>query len=773
MKIAYLSTYQPRECGLATFNANLITAIDQHIPFKQGSFIIAINDTNEYDYNQNVRYVIQQDKRADYEEAAAFINQSGADICCIQHEFGIYGGESGIYLLSLTKSLNIPFVVIFHTVLERPDTNKSMIVKTLAKKAERVVVMSKKAVQLLSQIYGVARSKIQVIPHGVPDLSPQDKISLIKKFHLQGKKVVLTFGLISPNKGLETVIKALPDLCVAHPDIVYIVLGKTHPNVERLYGQAYRDSLRQLAQQLNVDKHLLFISDFVSENELYDYLTLCDLYITPYLHEEQITSGTLSYAVGAGAAVLSTPYWHAQELLDEGRGRLFDFANYTQLAKIAGELLDHPDQINVMKDRAYAHGLTLRWPVIGQAYAELFYSCIKHKKFLPKLQKGDFTEIPTPDFKHLLRLTDDTGILQHCRYGIPNRKEGYCLDDNARALIAILMARATLDSQEVNRLAAIYLAFIQYMQRSDGQFHNFLDYSRQYLDQVGSEDAFGRTIWALGMLISCDDIHPSFKGLAFELFSNAVPYFSKLTHLRGVANTLIGISYFRMAHPQEHHIAEESKRQVNLLKTAYRDTSCSEWQWFENMLTYDNGVLPLSLLYAYELDSDEEARYIALEAMHFLHQKTMNKGYLIPIGNKGWYKKGEDKPPQYDQQAIDAMAMVLLYSKAHQLTGSKIYQDYMAMAFQWFQGVNSLGIPLYDPETGGCYDGLSESGTNLNQGAESTLAYFISCYTVSASWHEAHTASLEIERTTLDDLGRDEQVAPFRPSVRKGIRSTG
>lgn len=771
MKIAYLSTYQPRECGLATFNANLIKAIDHHIPFTQGSFVIALNDANEYNYNQNVRYTIRQDNIEDYEEAASLINQSGADICCIQHEFGIYGGESGAYLLSLTKSLTIPFVVIFHTVLEQPDATKSMIVKTLAKKAERVVVMSRKAVQLLSQIYGIARSKIQVIPHGVPDLSPQDRTFLIEDSQLRGKKILLTFGLISPNKGLETVIEALPDLCIAHPDIVYIVLGKTHPSVERLHGQAYRDSLQQLARQLNVDKHLLFISDFVSEKELYSYLTTCDLYITPYLHEEQITSGTLSYAVGAGAAVLSTPYWHAKELLEGGRGRFFDFKNAKQLAELATELLSHPRQTNEIKDRAYAHGLTLRWPVIGHAYAELFYSCVKNNKLLSNKSRNieEVVEIPHPDFKHLLRLTDDTGILQHCRYGIPNRKEGYCLDDNARALIAVLMAGKTLEKQEMNRLAATYLAFIQYMQRPDGNFHNFLDYSRQYLDPVGSEDSFGRTIWALGLLMSYRDIHPSFKALAFELFSNAVPHFHKLTHLRGVANTLIGISYFRTAYPQQYHIMEESNRQVNLLKKAYHDTSDGEWHWFEDTLTYDNGILPLSLLHACESGSDEESRYIALEAIDFLHKKTMNRGYLTPVGNKGWYKKGADKP-LYDQQAIDAMAMVLLYSKAHRVTGSKIYQDHMMIAFRWFLGMNSMGIPLYDSETGGCYDGLSESGTNLNQGAESTLAYFISYSTVSASRHDIRTAPLE---TMLDNLSRDESVAPLRQSLRKGIRSTG
>lgn len=776
MKIAYLSSYQPRKCGLATFNDNLIKAIDPHVSFAHhDSFVVAINDSDDrhqYQYDKRVRYVIRQEQIADYQDAADLINESGADICCIQHEFGIFGGDSGIYLLNFVRSLRIPFVVIFHTVLESPDAVKSMIIKTLAQKAERIVVMSKKAIQLLKDVYQIVPDKMQVIPHGVPDFATENRDVLKEKLGLQQRTVLLTFGLISPNKGLETVINALPDLCRVHPDILYIVLGKTHPNVERTHGLEYVARLQQLAVQLGVADHLLFVSDFVSEKELHDYLTACDIYITPYLHREQITSGTLSYAIGAGAAVVSTPYWHAEELLDGGRGRFFDFNDHQALFIRIHELLSEPGQLQTLKTSAYNYGLSLRWPVIGKAYAELFRVCIgKFCRNFTSRQKTGAIEIPAFNAKHLIRLTDDTGILQHSRYGIPNRKEGYCLDDNARALIAIMMAGKEMNAQEVSYLTAVYLAYIQYMQRPDGNFHNFLSYSRQYLDEVGSEDAFGRTVWALGQLLFQKDANPSFKALGYELFNNAAPHFDKLVHLRGIANTLIGISYYCMTYPQDVEMIKQARHLAGRLKEAYCRASTGSWQWFEEKLTYDNGILPLALLHAYEVDADEETKQIALATLAFLSHKTTTNGYLTPIGNQGWYSNGGEKP-LYDQQAIDAMAMVLANAKAFELTAQPNYEDDMVTAFNWFLGANSIGVPLYDPQTGGCRDGLSAAGANLNQGAESTLAYLISHAAVSAALKGEKRTGLSLQNPMIK-LDDGESVSHLNPTVLKGVRFTG
>ncbi|WP_353182789.1 glycosyltransferase family 4 protein [Parapedobacter lycopersici] len=777
MKIAYLSSYQPRKCGLATFNDNLIKAVNFHIPFEHyGSFVVALNDSDnrsQYHYSDDVRYVIRQENNADYEDAAEFINQSGADLCCIQHEFGIYGGESGMYLLAFTRSLKIPFVVIFHTVLESPDAAKHMIVKMLAQQAARVIVMSKKAVQLLKEVYAIAPSKLQVIPHGVPDFPRPNRTQLRKKFQLQGKRMLLTFGLISPNKGLETVIRALPDLCRLHPNLVYLILGKTHPHIERQHGLAYLTGLRQLAQQLGVDQHVRFISDFVSEKELHEYLTACDLYITPYLHKEQITSGTLSYAVGAGAAVVSTPYWHAQELLEGGRGRFFEFNNDKQLHQIIDELLTRPQARHALQANAHHYGLSLRWPVVGGAYAELFRACRVKPALQPEEQDVIVHTLGFPKFNtaHLIRLTDDTGIFQHCRYGIPNRKEGYCLDDNARALMTVLTAIKGIEKREADRLMAIYLAYMQYMQLPDGNFHNFLSYSRQYLDAAGSEDAFGRTIWALGQLLSCTGANPAFKALAYELFSNATPHFQQLTHLRGIANTLIGISYYAFVHPDDLRMVDEIRRLADLLKSAYYSASSEDWRWFEDKLTYDNGIIPLALLYAYEIVSDDELEYIALDATGFLRDTTMANGYLTPVGNQGWYNKGGHLPA-YDQQAIDTAATVLLFAKAYQTTRQISYRNDMITAFNWFLGTNSVGAPLYDPETGGCYDGLSTAGPNLNQGAESTLAYLMAHATV-ANVLQVQEAEGSVFADAVVKLDNREFSSHLRSTVRKGVRFTG
>ncbi|PPK99091.1 glycosyltransferase family 4 protein [Parapedobacter indicus] len=390
MRIAYISTCQPRECGLATFNENLVHAVDQHISFSEhGSFIVALNDSDDkrqYAYDDSVKFVISQERLSDYQSAAAFINSNGVDMCCIQHEFGIYGGRNGVYLLGLTRLLKVPYTVIFHTVLAQPNPIQLSIVKRLADRAAAVVVMTKKAVQLLRAVYDISTNKIKAIPHGVPDFDKPDAVTLKTNLGLPAEKILLTFGLIGPSKGLETTIKSLPAICKRHPDVRYVILGKTHPGILRSFGEDYRTSLMQLAEKLGVADHLIFISEFVHERKLHSYLSACDLYITPYPNEAQITSGTLSYAIGAGAAVVSTPYWHAAELLKNNRGKLFDFNNDQQLSSIINELLSNPAELKSLKRNAYKYGLSLRWPKIGKQYAQLFKTHIKteEKPSLPE-----------------------------------------------------------------------------------------------------------------------------------------------------------------------------------------------------------------------------------------------------------------------------------------------------------------------------------------------------------------------------------------------------
>lgn len=758
MKIAYISTYPPRECGLATFNQNLVNALSINPSYHaEKSFVVAMNesdDINEHAYPKEVKFVIRQQNQQDYIEAAHFINNSDIDTCIIEHEFGIYGGNSGVFLLSLINKLEKPFITILHTVLKEPNFMQQTIIKEIALKSSKIVVMSKKAVLFLTSIYQIPSNSIKLIEHGVPDLEPIVNNEVSKSELFRNRKVLFTFGLISRNKGLETVIKALPSIVAQHPDVLYVILGNTHPGVVKHNGEEYRDSLKALAKDLGVENNIAFVNKFVSESELHQYLTACHLYITPYLNEAQITSGTLSYAIGAGAAVVSTPYWHAEELLAEKRGRLFDFKNDVALASIVNELLSDEDKYHELKTNAFQYGLKLRWPAIGNVYLKTLQDAIdageKPKRVTPPII--DVEKMPALNLSHINLLTDDTGIIQHARFGIPNLKEGYCIDDNARALILALMAYEQNKNQSALKLMPIYLSFIQYMHTDDGNFRNFLSFNRNYLDEVGSEDSFGRTIWSLGYLINVAP-NNSYREFGRELFSNSVSHFKALKHLRGMANTLIGVAHYLNVHPGDELIVKEANQLANSLKNAYKANKDEDWHWFEDILTYDNAILPLALLHHFEATGNIESYQIAMESIDFLNSFSFENGYLNPVGNAGWMKK-HGKNPIYDQQAIETMAMVLLYGKTYDITKDSKYLSLMYTSYEWFLGKNSLHIPLYDFETHGCADGLQFNSVNRNQGAESTLAYFVS--------HLAVLKAAEAEYETLPPplFEEDEYLKP-------------
>lgn len=730
MKVAYISTYPPRECGLATFNENLVNALKLNASYNQEkSFVVALNeseDPNEHDYPKEVKFTIAQQVQQDYIDAADFINNSDVDTCIIEHEFGIYGGNSGVFLLSLINRLKKPFLTILHTVLREPNFMQQTIIKEIALKSSKIVVMSKKAVLFLTSIYKIPATSIKLIEHGVPDLEPvlNNKLSQTELF--KNKKVLFTFGLISRNKGLETVIKALPRIVTQHPDVLYVVLGNTHPGVVKHNGEEYRESLKELAEQLGVSKNIAFVNQFVSQEELHQYLTTCHLYITPYLNEAQITSGTLSYAIGAGAAVVSTPYWHAEELLADNRGKLFDFKNDFQLSDIVNDLLNEEAKRQELKKNAFQYGLNLRWPAIGNIYLKALEEAIeqgeKPQRVIPPII--DVENMPALNLSHISLLTDDTGIIQHARFGIPNFKEGYCIDDNSRALILMLMTYEQDKSQAALKLMPVYLSFIQYMQTNDGYFRNFLSFTRNYLDELGSEDSFGRTIWSLGYLVSSAP-NNSYREFGKELLSHSIDHFKNLKHLRGIANSLIGVCYYLKVHPRDERFITEANHLSSSLIKAYKRCKDGEWHWFEDKLTYDNAILPLALLHYYQISENTEFYDVAMESITFLNGFSFENGYLNPVGNAGWMSKN-GKNPIYDQQAIETMAMVLMYNKVYEITKDDTYLKYMHLSYEWFLGKNSLHVPLYDFETHGCADGLQFNSVNRNQGAESTIAYFVS-----------------------------------------------
>jgi len=724
MKVCLIGSYPPRQCGIATFSHNLLNGILTNNK-KIESFVVALNDYDcEYNYPDEVEFTIRQNARHDYSKAAEFIN-ANADVCVLQHEYGIFGGKDGVYLLSLLNKLRIPFITTFHTILKEPSFLQKIILQRIADSASKIIVMSRLAVKFLKNIYNVAGHKINLIEHGVPQIDVPKAIPE-ELMQFEGRRKLFTFGLLSRNKGIETVIKALPTVVKDHPDVVYVLLGKTHPGVLRSSGEEYRNYLKELALELGVEKHVCFIDKFVSDEELFSYLKSIDIYITPYLSEAQITSGTLSYAVGAGAAVVSTPYWHAKELLANDRGRLFPFKDDKALSNILGELLDDPFKMEYIRQKAFQYGQHIKWPLIGSKYLELAMAATEYaaESNDNRTVLVDDDEMPPFTLTHLKRLTDDTGIIQHAKYGIPNLKEGYCLDDNARAVVAVLMAYGQLHDNDALELLPRYLGYIHYMQKDDGMFRNFLHFNRNYLDETGSEDSFGRAIWALGYLIEHAP-NNSYREFGHELFFKACPNFSSLKSLRGVANVIIGISYYLKLFPGDEGMLQVLISLTGRLTAAFEENDYGSWHWFESVLTYDNGILPLALLHSCEITGNEEVKNIGLRTLRFIEYKTLNKDYFAPVGNEGWHRKNDDKAV-FDQQAIEAMAMILMYEQAHVVTKNADHIKKINTCFSWFLGNNELHVPLYDAETTGCCDGLECNGVNRNQGAESTLAFYIS-----------------------------------------------
>lgn len=751
MKLAYIGTYPPRECGIGTFTQNLAHAMLENGKGINEIAVFAMSDHNHiYPYPPEVKLSINQEQQTDYLEAVNYINLSGADACILEHEFGIYGGQSGVYILPLLHRLNIPLITTLHTILETPSYTEKAILKEICKMSDRVIVMSHKAVHFLVEIYDVPKKKIVLIEHGVPDIH-FDKQESRREFKLNDKKLLLTFGFIGRNKGIETVIKALPQIIEKHPEVLYIVLGKTHPNVLRHSGEEYRNYLQVLIKTLKLNEHVLLLNEFIDENELFKYLSACDIYITPYLSEAQITSGTLSYAMGAGCAVVSTPYWHAAELLSENKGRLFDFNNSDGLSQVLNELLEHPKTLNEIQEKAEEYGQNITWPKIGKKYTELVTQVLSiPKEPLPKQENAiDPLLLPPFSLAHIKRLTDDTGIIQHAKFGIPNLKEGYCLDDNARALLMVCMSYKQKKDPLALELMPIYLSYIHYMQNKDGTFRNFLSFNRNFLDKIGSEDSFGRTIWALGYLLG-NAPNDAYYQTGKLVFFDAAPNFEKIKSIRGIANTMIGISHYLRTNASDDAMKDTMHKLANILVSHYEQTQTENWEWFESLLAYDNGILPLALLHAAEVLEDKDISNVAFTTMDFLTEHTMKDDYLSIIGNKDWYVRDKERS-MFAQQPIDAEAMVLMYHQAYVLTGNQDFLKKLFTSFMWFLGENDMRMSLYDFETKGCCDGFENYGVNRNQGAESSLAYLISHLTVLQAYEESFQ-SKEFKASTTKKL---------------------
>lgn len=745
-RIAFVGNYLPRECGIATFTTDLCTALTTE--FGEGRlFAIPVNDPDSsYEYPEQVRLELTQEDLASYEQAAEFLNFNGNDIVCLQHEYGIFGGAAGRYILALLRKLKMPLVTTLHTVLREPDANQRIVLEEIAQLSDRLVVMSELAAQFLREVYAVPGGKIDVIPHGVPDLPFMDPNYFKDKFGTEGKSVLLTFGLLSPNKGIENVIRALPSILARHPNVVYIVSGVTHPHIRRREGERYRESLQALAVELGVSDHLILNNRFVSAEELVEHVGAADIYITPYRQEAQVVSGTLAIALGAGKAIVSTPYWHAKELLADKRGVLVPFESPEAIAEAVTGLLENDAERHAMRKRAYLYSRGTTWPKTAKAYMASFQRARFERSLQPKATHPDdlavmpalsLDHLPSMRFDHLVAMTDDTGMLQHSIFSVPNAREGYTTDDNARALIVSTRIQETRNDNHQSMQSSLsrrYLAFLWLAFNSDtGRFRNFMGYDRKWLEVTGSEDSHGRAVWALGTVLGQSQ-DSGLLGAAGRLFEAALPAALTFTSPRAWAFSVLGMQAYLERFPGDRAIQGMRNDLANRLLDIYERSSNSTWHWFEKSLSYSNARLPQALVLAGWCSNNKRMVEAGIEALEWLvaAQHRGDPEIFVPIGSNGFYVEGEGKS-RFDQQPVEACATISACLEVYRLTGNEIWRVEAGRVFGWFLGKNDLQIPLYDATTGGCRDGLHPDRVNENQGAESTLSFLMALLDIQGS----------------------------------------
>jgi glycosyltransferase involved in cell wall biosynthesis len=729
--VAFLSNYVPRQCGIATFTFDLFTHYQRHLTAtaaRRQAFVVAVTDRPDaYEYPVEVKYDFPQQDLKAYRQAAVYLKERDVEVVCLQHEYGIFGGPAGEYLLTLLRELDMPIVTTLHTVLKNPDEAQRRVLRELARLSAKLVVMTERGRQFLETIYEVPAEKIEVIAHGIPDVPYAEDPSPFKEaLGVAGRRTLLTFGLLSPNKGIEHVIRALPEVVQEVPDLLYLIVGATHPNLVRERGEEYRESLQKLARELGVEQHVQFHNKFLALNELTQYIQAADVYITPYLNPAQITSGTLAYCFGCGKAVVSTPYWHAEELLADDRGVLIPFADSGTTAQALRNLFRDDAHREHLRRQAYALGREMIWARVAEQYDALFCQVSQHRplRSVRVAQRSAQTQaLPPLRLDHLHRLTDSTGIIQHARYTLPFREEGYCTDDNARALILTTWLDGSdliLDAR-VPVLMDTYASFLNHaFLESTGRFRNFMSYGREWLEEMGSEDSHGRALWALGTLLA-QTRRADLRAWAIERFDQAIGAIEATTSPRAWAYAMLGIHEYLNCLGGDRRMRALQTELAQRLVTLHRRTAQPHWFWFETKLTYDNARLCEALL----ASGDEEAMRLGVHTLEWLRDiQTSPEGHFQPIGNDGFYEFGKPRA-QFDQQPLEAAAMVAAALRAHQFTGMEVWLKEAWKAFGWFTGRNDLGLSLYDEASAGCFDGLQTDRVNRNQGAESTLAYLM------------------------------------------------
>ncbi|WP_343519756.1 glycosyltransferase [Sphingomonas sp.] len=730
--IALVGNFVPRKCGIATYTSDTYNALKTRFPDMRVDVWAMDDHPGRYTYPPEVTGSIAQHERSAYLGAARMIEASGAQAIWVQHEYGIYGGAAGEHLIALLERTTLPIIVTLHTVLEAPSEDERRVMDALLRRASRLIVMADKGREILRRVHGVDERKLVMIPHGVPDRPFADPSEFKRRFGWEGRQVILTFGLLAPSKGIETLIAAMPAVAEQHPDALYVVLGATHPNLVEREGEAYRDRLHALAAKLGVERNIAFIDGFVEQDELLDYLQAADIYATPYPNPAQITSGTLSYAVSVGKPVVSTPYVHATEILDDDHGVLVEFGDSDAFAEAINALLDDDARRESLARRAYARGRTMIWPRLAETAVEQIAAAVRAQpKRLAAVAPAPSFEPLAPDFRAVERMSDATGMYQHSIYAVPDRRHGYCIDDNARALI--LMHRIdSLDEAARDKWTSIYAAFVQFAWNPDkGRFRNFMTFDRKWCEEAGSEDSNGRTLWALGVTAS-EARDRKYRDWARMLFDETAAMSFEFGSPRALGFAMLGAAAMLEAHPGHVLSRRILERFGGDLMTLLDESRRPEWEWFEIVLAYDNARLPEALIRAGAALDRKDFLACGLKTLDWIvARQTAPDGGFRAVGTDSFGRPYADPLP-FDQQPLEAQATVDACLAAFDATGAQRWADEAMRAYRWYLGQNDLGLPLATTGDGGCFDGLTPSGLNRNQGAESILALQLANCAISA-----------------------------------------
>lgn len=773
-RVAFVSTFLPRKCGIATFTSDLISNVTEASGNKFEPIVIAMQSDNNTRYKDPVKFEIRRNVKNDYVCAADFINFSHVDVVSVQHEFGLFGGEAGSYLNILLNRLNAPVVTTLHTVLADPSPEyyKSMI--ELCNASYKVVTMNIKGIEMLRDIYSIPESKIELIPHGIPDLPFVDNNYYKHKYALEGRKTILTFGLLSKNKGIETMLDAMPAIVEAEPSVLYMILGMTHPLVAKQEGESYRFSLQRKVKELGLENNVKFINRFVNDNELGSFLCASDIYVTPYLNEEQLTSGTLSFAVGTGKAVVSTPYWAAEELLDDGRGIIVDFNDTQGMSHAIIDILKDEKLFYSLRRKAYDYGRSRTWPRIGKKYWKMFNQklplCLSHLVETDNVNSG--MEFPEPSLEYIKRLTDDTGIVQHSKFTIPNRHHGYCTDDNARAALAMIKFYYQYPDSEALKYLDIYLSFLLHSMNHDGTVRNFMNYDRSWLKNEPQHDAHGRFLWALGNIIASPP-SKAYMPILKDYFDRSCTAL-KFEHPRVMAYSILGMHNYLNQFPGASDIKRQMIRAADFLVQYYKKNKSRLWHWYLDKLTYDNAILPYALFTAsIQFPDNDEYLTVADKTCEFLLNETYINDHFSFIGCNGWYKKDGIRA-RFDQQPIEAASTVMMLRAAYDVSKDTDFLKLQRKAFEWYLGDNDLKIPVFNFKTKGCHDALMTAGLNENQGAESMLCFLMSLLNVIESFAIKHEpAGEQLIKIPIKEVKQLKKASSRQTSFLKKVDSAG